>query len=59
MLYMVPSHYIGLLQPCHVGINKSLKDKLKKSASEWRRNENTGLGRGEKSPAPQRIDALT
>ena len=32
-LYMIPPHYTGLLQPCDVGINKSLKDRLQKAAS--------------------------
>ncbi len=32
ILYIILPHYTGLLQPCDVGINKSLKDRLKKSA---------------------------
>ena len=58
MLYMIPPHYTGLLQPCDVGINKSLKDRLRKKASDWRRMKNRGLPRGEKVPAPTRYDVL-
>ncbi len=43
---------------CGVGINKSLKDRLKKSAPQWRRKRHAGLGPGEELPAPQRIDVL-
>ena len=35
--YKIPLHYTSLLQPCNVGIIKSLKDRLKKCASNWRR----------------------
>ena len=42
-LYMIPTHYTSLFQPCDVGINKFLKDRLKKSASNLRRTKNTGL----------------
>ena len=59
MLYMVPPHYIGLLQPCDVGINKSLKDRLKKAASQWRQNKHDELAPGDKLPAPKRFDVLT
>ena len=31
--HIIPTHYTGLLQPCDVGINKSLKDQLKEAAS--------------------------
>ena len=30
MCFMIPAHYTGVLQPCDVGINKSLKDRLKR-----------------------------
>ena len=35
--YKIPPHYTALLQPCDVGINKSLKDRLKNCASNWGR----------------------
>ncbi len=31
--YMISPHYTAFLQPCDVGINKSLKDRLKQCAS--------------------------
>ncbi len=58
LLYLIPSHYTGLWQPCDVGINKSLKKRLKKCASKWRRNKRSTLNSGEKLPAPGRIDIL-
>ena len=57
-LYLVPPHYTGLLQPCDVEINKSLKDRLKKKASDWRRNKHTEIAVGDKLPAPKRADVL-
>ena len=35
LLQYIPPHYTSLLQPCDVGINKPLKDRLKESASDW------------------------
>ena len=58
LLYMIPPHYTGLLQPCDVGINKSLKDQMKKAASTWRRNRHRVLAPGDKLPAPKRSDVL-
>ena len=29
LIYLILPHYTGLLQPCEVGINKSLKDRLR------------------------------
>ena len=58
LLYMIPPHYTGLLQPCDVGINKSLKDRLKEAASDWRRDKHSFLGPGRKLPSPNRKDIL-
>ena len=32
-LHLIPLHYVGLLQPCNVGTNKSLKGQFKHAAS--------------------------
>ena len=55
---LIPPHYTGILQPCDVGINKSLKDRLKKLASMWRRQMHASLQPGQKLPAPTRKDVL-
>lgn len=34
--YMIPIHYMGLLQACDLSIYKTLKDRLEQYASEWR-----------------------
>ena len=56
--YMILHHHSGLLQPCDVGIDKSLKDRLQKFASQWRRNKHTVLTPREKMLAPKRFDVL-
>ena len=58
LLYIIPPHYTGLLQPRDVGINKSLKDRLKEAASDWRREKHSLLGPGRKLPSPDRKDIL-
>lgn len=58
LLHLIPAHYTGLLQPCDVSIDKSLKDQLKKSDATWTRNRLCELAPGEKIPAPNRIDVL-
>ncbi len=50
-LYMIPPHYTGLLQPCDVGINKPLKDRLKKRVSAWRREKHASLQPGQLLPS--------
>ena len=42
----------------YVGINKSLKDILKESASTWRREQYALSPPGEKLPTPKRQDIL-
>ena len=37
--YMIPQHYTGLQQPCDVGINQPSKERLKKAAANWRREQ--------------------
>ena len=44
--YMIPPHYKGLLQPCDVGIIKPLKDRLKKAAANWKREQQKLLESG-------------
>ncbi len=58
-LYMIPPHYTGLFQPCDVGINKSLEDRLKHAASVWRCHRHTELTPGEKLKGPKRLDIFT
>ena len=56
--YKIPPHYTALLQPCNVGINKSLKDRLNKCASNWRKEKHRLLTPGSKLPTLSRIDVL-
>ena len=56
MRFMISPHYTGVLQPCDVGINKSLKDRLKKAASDWRRKKHDECLPGQKIPSPKRKD---
>ena len=55
---MIRPHYTALLQPCDVGIKKSLKDRLKKCGSNWRREKHGVYSPGSMIPAPTRIDVL-
>ena len=52
--YMIPPHYTGILQTCNVGINKPLKDRLKKKVSNWRSEKFSSLRPGELLPSPSR-----
>ena len=56
--YMIPPHYTGILQPCDIGINKSLKRRLKKEAANWRRKQHASLSAGDTNLAPKRKDVL-
>ena len=51
---MIPPYYTGLLQPCDIEINKSLKDCLKTAAADWLRDQHTSLKSGEKLPLPEK-----
>ncbi len=52
--YMIPAHYTVLLQPCDVGINKPLKDRLKQKVSDKRREKHAELQSGELMPSSSR-----
>ena len=56
--YMIPPHYTGLLQPCDVGINKPLKDRLKEKVSDWRREKHENLRPEQLLPSPTRKDIV-
>ena len=36
-LFLIPGNCTSVLQPCDVGINKPLNERLKKAVSDWRR----------------------
>ncbi len=55
---LVPPHYTSILEPCDVGINKPLKDRLKKLANDWRAAKYATLYPGEKLPCPGRGEIL-
>ena len=56
--YMIPPHYTGTLQPCDVGINKSLKERLKKEAANWRQKQHASLSAGDTIRSLKRKDVL-
>ena len=58
LLYMIARHYSGLLQPCDVGINKSLKDLLKEAVPDCRREKHSFLGPRHNFPSLYRKDIL-
>ena len=51
-LFMIPTHYTGLLQLCDVSINKSLKDLLNNKVAQWRGSKHANLNPGQKLSAP-------
>ena len=58
LLHLIPPHYTSLLQPCDVGINKPLKDRLKKSPPDWRSERHDALLLDRKMPSPKRKEIL-
>ena len=56
--YMIPPHYTGILQPCDVGVNKPLKDRLKKKVSNWRSEKHASFEPGQLMPTPTRKEIL-
>ena len=56
--YVIPPHYTGLLQPFDVGINNSLKERLKKEAANWRRKQHMSLSAGDTIRSPKRKDVF-
>ena len=58
MRFMIPPGYTCVLQPCDVGINKPLKDRLKHIASSWRRERWRTLPDGARMPTPSRSTVL-
>ena len=58
LLYMIPTHYTGLLQLCDVSINKSLKVRLKNKVAQCRGSKHANLNPGQKLFAPKYADKL-
>ena len=52
----VPPGYTPVLQPCDVGINKVLKEKLRNRAHRWRSQQAALVPPGEAIPAPSRTN---
>ena len=50
--FMIPPNHTCVLQPCNVGINKPLKDRLKQFASVWRREQFRSLPAGARISCP-------
>ena len=58
LLQLISPHYASLLQPCDVDINKQLKERLKKSTSESRRERHDALLPGQKIPSAKRKEII-
>ncbi len=56
--FVTPPHYTSVLQPSNDGKNKSLKSRLNKCASKWRRDKIANMVPREKIPTPKREDVL-
>ena len=52
--YMIPPHYTTILQPCDIGINKPLKDRLKKKVSNRSSEKFSSLRPDQLLPSPTR-----
>ena len=55
---MIPSTFTSIVQPCDVGINKPLKERLKKAVNSWRQAQYASLYSGDRMPTPKRADIL-
>ena len=58
MRVMIPPHYTSVIQPCDVGINKPLKDRLKHRVGQWMREKHRTIAFGDKLTIPKRADIL-
>ncbi len=56
--YLIPGGYTAVLQPCDVGVNKPLKQRLKQCTADWRREKFGGLSVSQKLPSPKREDVV-
>ena len=56
--YMILPHYTAILQPSNFRITKSLKDRLKKEAVHWRREQHASSSPGNSIRLPERKDVL-
>ena len=57
-LFLIHAHYTSVLQPCDVGISKIFKERLKKVASNWRRDRNALLNSRSRLSPPKRHKIL-
>ena len=58
MRIMIIPNFTSVVQPCDVGINKPLKDRLKKIANSWRQAQHAKLTPGDRLPTTKRSDIL-
>lgn len=58
MSSLVPPNYASVIQPCDVGINKPLMERLRHLAKKWRSGKYALLFSEEKLPSPSRTDIL-
>ena len=55
---MVPPNFTSIVQPCDVGINKQLRDRLKKVANNWQQAQHEKLTPGDRMPTSKGADIL-